>query len=157
MGCRSLEVVVWDGADCEPVVYVGSSVASQLAFCKVLDVINQYAFESSEYPLILCLVTHCSVPQQRVMAQHLKKILGDKLHVDPPNMEDHYLPSPEKLKGKILIKGKSLPSDLQDSEGEVTDEEEGFERSRRMMGGDDKDQLNGIGCKRLDSAKNFLT
>uniref|UniRef100_A0A673N426 Phosphoinositide phospholipase C n=1 Tax=Sinocyclocheilus rhinocerous TaxID=307959 RepID=A0A673N426_9TELE len=136
MGCRSLEVVVWDGADCEPVVYVGSSVASQLAFCKVLDVINQYAFESSEYPLILCLVTHCSVPQQRVMAQHLKKILGDKLHVDPPNMEDHYLPSPEKLKGKILIKGKK-----------------GFEMFRRMMGGDDKDQLNGIGCKRLRLCK----
>uniref|UniRef100_A0A673J849 Phosphoinositide phospholipase C n=1 Tax=Sinocyclocheilus rhinocerous TaxID=307959 RepID=A0A673J849_9TELE len=110
MGCRSLEVVVWDGVDCEPVVYV--------------HVINQYAFESSEYPLILCLVTHCSVPQQRVMAQHLKKILGDKLHIEPPNMEDHYLPSPEKLKGKILIKGKSLPSDSQDSEGEVTDEEE---------------------------------
>uniref|UniRef100_A0A672M1D2 Phosphoinositide phospholipase C n=1 Tax=Sinocyclocheilus grahami TaxID=75366 RepID=A0A672M1D2_SINGR len=110
MGCRSLEVVVWDGVDCEPVVYV--------------HVINQYAFESSEYPLILCLVTHCSVPQQRVMAQHLKKILGDKLHIEPPNMEDHYLPSPEKLKGKILIKGKSLPSDSQDSEGEVTEEEE---------------------------------
>uniref|UniRef100_A0A8C1SDH3 Phosphoinositide phospholipase C n=1 Tax=Cyprinus carpio TaxID=7962 RepID=A0A8C1SDH3_CYPCA len=153
MGCRSLEVVVWDGVDCEPVVYVRSSVASQLAFCKVLDVINQYAFESSEYPLILCLVTHCSVPQQRVMAQHLKKILGDKLHIEPPNMEDHYLPSPEKLKGKILIKGKSLPSGSQDSEGEVTDEEEGFEMSRRMMGGDDKDQLNGIGCKRLRLCK----
>ncbi|XP_056309228.1 LOW QUALITY PROTEIN: inactive phospholipase C-like protein 2 [Danio aesculapii] len=149
MGCRSLEVVVWDGPDCEPVVYVGSSVASQLAFCKVLDVINQYAFESSEYPLILCLVTHCSVPQQRVMAQHLKKILGDKLHIESPNLEDHYLPSPEKLKGKVLIKGKRLPTDSQDSEGEVTDEEEGFEMSRRMMGVDDKDHLNGIGCKRL--------
>ncbi|XP_026058485.1 inactive phospholipase C-like protein 2 isoform X1 [Carassius auratus] len=153
MGCRSLEVVVWDGVDCEPVVYVRSSVASQLAFCKVLDVINQYAFESSEYPVILCLVTHCSVPQQRVMAQHLKKILGDKLHTDPPNMEDHYLPSPEKLKGKILIKGKSLPSYSQDSEGEVTDEDEGSEMSRRMMDGEDMDQLNGIGCKRLRLCK----
>ncbi len=87
------------------------------------------------------------------MSQHLKKIIGDKLHVNPPNMEDHYLPSPEKLKGKILIKGKSLPSDLQDFEGEVTDEEEGFEMSRRMMGGDNKDQLNGIGCKRLQLCK----
>uniref|UniRef100_A0A8B9RKY6 Phosphoinositide phospholipase C n=1 Tax=Astyanax mexicanus TaxID=7994 RepID=A0A8B9RKY6_ASTMX len=98
MGCRSLEVVVWDGPDCEPVVYVGSSVASQLAFSKVLDVINQYAFESSEFPLILCLVTHCSVPQQRVMAQHMKKILGDKLHLEPPSPDELYLPSPEKLR-----------------------------------------------------------
>uniref|UniRef100_A0A8B9LC38 Phosphoinositide phospholipase C n=1 Tax=Astyanax mexicanus TaxID=7994 RepID=A0A8B9LC38_ASTMX len=134
MGCRSLEVVVWDGPDCEPVVYVGSSVASQLAFSKVLDVINQYAFESSEFPLILCLVTHCSVPQQRVMAQHMKKILGDKLHLEPPSPDELYLPSPEKLKGKILLKGKRLPPETQDSEGEVTDEEEGLEMSRRMVG-----------------------
>lgn len=153
MGCRSIEVVVWDGPDCEPVVYVGSSVASQLAFSKVLDVINQYAFESSEYPLILCLVTHCSVPQQRVMAQHMKKILGDKLHTEPPSPEENYLPSPEKLKGKILLKGKSLPPDVQDSEGEVTDEEEGLEMSRRMVGADEKDHLNGFGGKRLQLCK----
>ncbi|XP_035386699.1 inactive phospholipase C-like protein 2 isoform X2 [Electrophorus electricus] len=149
MGCRSLEVVVWDGPDCEPVVYVGSSVASQLAFYKVLEVINQYAFDSSEYPLILCLVTHCSVPQQRVMVQHMKKILGEKLHTELPSTNQHYLPSPEKLKGKILLKGKRLPPDTQDSEGEVTDEEEGLEMARHMVGADEKDQLNGIGCKHL--------
>ncbi|KAJ4932457.1 hypothetical protein JOQ06_010879, partial [Pogonophryne albipinna] len=121
MGCRSIEVIVWDGPDNEPVVYVGSSVASHLAFSKVLDIINQYAFESSEYPLILCLVTHCCIPQQRVMTQHMKKILGDKLCVEPPNKEDIYLPSPEKLKCKILIK----------------------------VGGNEKDQLNGLSYKRL--------
>ncbi|XP_076851663.1 inactive phospholipase C-like protein 2 isoform X1 [Brachyhypopomus gauderio] len=149
MGCRSLEVVVWDGSDCEPVVYVGSSVASQLAFSKVLDIINQYAFESSEYPLILCVVTHCSVPQQRVMARHMKKILGEKLHTELPSPDQHYLPSPEKLKGKILLKGKCLPPDTQDSEGEVTDEEEGLEVWRRMVGADEKDQINGNSSTRL--------
>ncbi|KAM4717562.1 LOW QUALITY PROTEIN: inactive phospholipase C-like protein 2 [Anableps anableps] len=148
MGCRSIEVIVWDGPDNEPVVYVGSSVASQLAFSKVLDIINQYAFESSEYPLILCLVTHSCIPQQRVMAQHLKKILGDKLYAEPPNKEENYLPSPEKLKGKILLKSKKLPPSCTDSEGDVTDEEEGLEMSRRV-GADEKDQLNGLGCKRL--------
>uniref|UniRef100_A0A3Q3BAU6 Phosphoinositide phospholipase C n=1 Tax=Kryptolebias marmoratus TaxID=37003 RepID=A0A3Q3BAU6_KRYMA len=148
MGCRSIEVIVWDGPDNEPVVYVGSSVASQLAFSKVLDIINQYAFESSEYPLILCLVTHCCILQQRVIAQHLKKILGDKLYLEPPNKEENYLPSPEKLKGKILLKGKKLPPSCTDPEGDVTDEEEGLEMSRRV-GADEKDHLNGLGCKRL--------
>ncbi|XP_078126634.1 inactive phospholipase C-like protein 2 [Sander vitreus] len=147
MGCRSIEVIVWDGPDNEPVVYVGSSVASHLAFSKVLDIINQYAFESSEYPLILCLVTHCSIPQQRVIAQHMKKILGDKLYVEPPFKEENYLPSPEKLKGKILIKGKRLPPNCTD-EGDVTDEEEGLEMSRRV-GADEKDQLNGLSYRRL--------
>uniref|UniRef100_A0A1A8PJH8 Phosphoinositide phospholipase C n=1 Tax=Nothobranchius rachovii TaxID=451742 RepID=A0A1A8PJH8_9TELE len=148
MGCRSIEIIVWDGPDNEPVVYVGSSVASQLAFSKVLDIINQYAFESSEYPLILCLVTHCCIPQQRVMAQHLKKILGDKLYLEPPNNEENYLPSPQKLKGKILLKSKKLPPNCTDTEGDVTDEEEGLEMSRRV-GADEKDQLNGLGYKRL--------
>uniref|UniRef100_A0A8C5D1W8 Phosphoinositide phospholipase C n=1 Tax=Gouania willdenowi TaxID=441366 RepID=A0A8C5D1W8_GOUWI len=154
MGCRSIEVIVWDGPDNEPVVYVGSSVASQLVFSRVMDIINQYAFESSEYPLILCLVTHCCIPQQRVIAQHMKKILGDKLYVDPPNKEEMYLPSPEKLKGKILIKGKKLPPSCADGEGDVTDEEEGLEMSRRVgVGVDERDQINGLGCKRFRLSK----
>lgn len=33
----------------------------------------------SEYPVILSIENHCSVEQQRVMAQHLNHILGDKL------------------------------------------------------------------------------
>ncbi|XP_061159867.1 inactive phospholipase C-like protein 2 [Syngnathus typhle] len=150
MGCRSIEVVVWDGPDNEPVVYVGSSVASQLAFSKVLDIVNQYAFESSEYPLILCLVAHCSVSQQKVMAQHMKKVLGDKLYVDSPNKEENYLPSPETLKGKILLKGKRLEHGCTEPEGDVTEEEEGFEMSRRVRV-EDRDQLNG--CKSLRLCK----
>lgn len=33
----------------------------------------------SEYPVILSIENHCGVEQQRVMAQHLNHILGDKL------------------------------------------------------------------------------
>ncbi|KAG7243518.1 hypothetical protein INR49_011074 [Caranx melampygus] len=93
---------------------------------------------------------HIFDPQhkRRVMAQHMKKILGDKLYIEPPNKEDNYLPSPEKLKGKILVKGKRLPPSCTDAEGDVTEEEEGLEMSRRV-GADEKDQLNGLGCKRL--------
>ncbi|XP_051774791.1 inactive phospholipase C-like protein 2 [Erpetoichthys calabaricus] len=152
MGCRSLELVVWDGPDNEPLIYVGRSVLSQVAFCKVIDVINQYAFEASEFPLILCLVTHCSVQQQKIMAQHLKKILGDKLYVVPPDPEENFLPSPEYLKGKILLRGKKLPSNYPDSEGDVTDEEEGVEIARRL-GEQDSDQVNGISLKRLRLCK----
>ncbi|XP_066500705.1 inactive phospholipase C-like protein 2 [Hoplias malabaricus] len=132
MGCRSVELDVWDGPDNEPVIYTGHTMTSQIVFRSVIDIINKYAFMASEFPLILCLENHCSPKQQKVMFQHLKKILGDKLHSDPPRTDDNYLPSPNDLKGKILLKAKKLPSTCNTSEGEVTDEDEGAEMSQRM-------------------------
>ncbi|XP_016341303.1 inactive phospholipase C-like protein 2 isoform X1 [Sinocyclocheilus anshuiensis] len=132
MGCRSVELDVWDGPDNEPVIYTGHTMTSHIVFRSVIDIINKYAFVASEFPLILCLENHCSLKQQKVMFQHLKKILGDKIHTDPPNLEDNYLPSPSDLKGKILLKGKKLASNCTGSEGEVTDEDEGAEMSQRM-------------------------
>ncbi|XP_051577057.1 inactive phospholipase C-like protein 2 [Myxocyprinus asiaticus] len=132
MGCRSVELDVWDGPDNEPVIYTGHTQTSQIVFRSVIDIINKYGFVASEFPLILCLENHCSLQQQKVVFQHLKKILGDKIHSDPPNIEDNYLPSPSELKGKILLKGKKLASNFTGSEGEVTDEDEGAEMSQRM-------------------------
>lgn len=132
MGCRSVELDVWDGPDNEPLIYTGHTMTSQIVFRSVIDIINKYAFVASEFPLILCLENHCSLKQQKVMFQHLKKILGDRIHSDPPNLDDSYLPSPSDLKGKILLKGKKLASNCTGSEGEVTDEDEGAEMSQRM-------------------------
>lgn len=143
MGCRSVELDVWDGPDNEPVIYTGHTMTSQIVFRTVIDIINKYAFVASEFPLILCLENHCSLKQQKVMLQHLKKILGDKIHSDPPNLDDSYLPSPCELKGKILLKGKKLASNFTGSEGEVTDEDEGAEMSQRMNseGGGDQQMV----------------
>uniref|UniRef100_A0A8C3AEG5 Phosphoinositide phospholipase C n=1 Tax=Cyclopterus lumpus TaxID=8103 RepID=A0A8C3AEG5_CYCLU len=132
MGCRSVELDVWDGPDNEPVIYTGHTMTSQIVFRSVIDVLNKYAFVASEFPLLLCLENHCSLKQQRVMFQHIKKILGDKIHIDPPKPEDCYLPSPLELKGKILLKGKKLSTNCTASEGEVTDEDEGAEMSQRV-------------------------
>ncbi|XP_049586611.1 inactive phospholipase C-like protein 2 [Syngnathus scovelli] len=132
MGCRSVELDVWDGPDNEPVIYTGHTMTSQIVFRSVIDVVNKYAFVASEFPLILCLENHCSLMQQKVMFQHLKKILGDKLSLDPPKPDDCYLPSPADLKGKILLKGKKLGTNCTATEGEVTDEDEGAEMSQRM-------------------------
>uniref|UniRef100_H3D277 Phosphoinositide phospholipase C n=1 Tax=Tetraodon nigroviridis TaxID=99883 RepID=H3D277_TETNG len=132
MGCRSVELDVWDGPDGEPVIYTGHTMTSQVSFRSVIDVVNKYAFVASEFPVILCLENHCSLKQQRVMFQHLRKILGDKIQLDPPRADDFYLPSPSQLKGKILVKGKKLSSECSAAEGEVTDEDEGAEMSQRM-------------------------
>ncbi|XP_032891103.1 inactive phospholipase C-like protein 2 isoform X1 [Amblyraja radiata] len=141
MGCRSIELVVWEGPDNEPLIYAGNLMTVQIPFRTIIDVINQYAFVASQHPLILCLVTRCSVKQQKVMAQHMKKILGDRLHVDPPNPGDNYLPSPDQLKGRILLKGKRLPGNCSDSEADVSDEDEGIEMCQGLAE-DGADQLN---------------
>uniref|UniRef100_A0ACB8G067 Inactive phospholipase C-like protein 1 n=1 Tax=Sphaerodactylus townsendi TaxID=933632 RepID=A0ACB8G067_9SAUR len=132
MSCRSIELDVCDGPDNEPIICNRNSMTSPLAFCYVIEVINKLAFVSSEYPLILCLGNHCSIQQQKVMVQQMKKVFGNKLYTDIPLSSEAYLPSPEKLKMKIIIKGKKLPYGQDLLEGEVTDEDEEAEISRRM-------------------------
>lgn len=57
------------------------------------------------YPVILSIENHCSVVQQKKMAQYLTNILGDKLDLSSVSSEDTtMLPSPQMLKGKILVK-----------------------------------------------------
>lgn len=60
---------------------------------------------TTSFPVILSIENHCSVPQQKKMAQYLIDILGDKLDVSNIKAEESgWLPSPENLKGKILVK-----------------------------------------------------
>ncbi|XP_038156178.1 inactive phospholipase C-like protein 2 [Cyprinodon tularosa] len=144
MGCRCVEVDVWDGPDGEPVVCTGHSLSRPLALNSVLEAIGRFAFVASDYPLILCIENHCSLQQQKVLLQHLTKILGDRLYRDPPDEGAMYLPSPLALRHRILLKGKKLePTNLGGEDGEVSEEDEGAEMSQRIKtvnaGGTEKD------------------
>ena len=58
----------------------------------------------SRYPVILSIENHCSIEQQNIMADYMKDILGDMLYVAPVDDSKEYLPSPEDLIHKVLVK-----------------------------------------------------
>ncbi|XP_057600278.1 1-phosphatidylinositol 4,5-bisphosphate phosphodiesterase delta-4 [Hippopotamus amphibius kiboko] len=128
-GCRCVEVDIWDGPSGEPIVYHGHTLTSRIPFKDVVATIGQYAFQTSDYPVILSLENHCSWEQQEIIAHHLTEILGNQLlSTTLDGQLPTQLPSPEELRKKILVKGKKLKTleeDLEEEEEEPESELEG--------------------------------
>uniref|UniRef100_A0A671EW28 Phosphoinositide phospholipase C n=1 Tax=Rhinolophus ferrumequinum TaxID=59479 RepID=A0A671EW28_RHIFE len=126
-GCRCVEVDIWDGPSGEPIVYHGHTLTSRILFKEVVAAVAQYAFQTSDYPVILSLEIHCSWEQQEIIAQHLTEILGEQLLSSTlDGLLPTQLPSPEELRRKILVKGKklrTLEEDLEEEEEEELESE----------------------------------
>jgi hypothetical protein len=119
-GCRCLELDLWDGPNGQPVVTHGFTLVSKVPSAAVLRAIALYAFKASPYPVVLSLEDHLSLAQQSVLVEQIQTHLGQYL-VEPLESAaaaekktwlsiSNFLPSPQDLKFKILLKHKKLPT-----------------------------------------------
>ncbi|KIJ05771.1 hypothetical protein PAXINDRAFT_141056, partial [Paxillus involutus ATCC 200175] len=107
--CRSVELDIYDGEH-GPMVYHGKTFTSKVPVREVCEAIVKYAFVTSPYPIIISAEIHCSLPQQDMLAAIMREVFAEALVTAPiegrPASEQ--LPSPEDLKGKVLLKAKNL-------------------------------------------------
>jgi phosphatidylinositol phospholipase C, delta len=106
-------VDVYDGDDSEPMITHGGTLTSTTSVRDVATAIAKYAFVSSPYPVIISAEVHCSIPQQKRLTEIFAHAFGEALVVAPVDEahkeggEVKCLPSPDQLKGRILLKAKN--------------------------------------------------
>jgi phosphatidylinositol phospholipase C delta len=111
-------VDIYDG-DTEPMIFHGKTFTSKVSLREVCLAIAKYGFVASPYPIIISAEIHCSLPFQDLIAEIMGEVFGDRLVSAPlgERQKIDRLPSPEELKGRILLKAKNLYVGVEKKDG----------------------------------------
>lgn len=113
-----------------PFIYHGHTLTTKIRFLDVIKNIKRHAFLTSEYPVILSIEDHCSLPQQRKMASAFEEVFGSMLLTTPIDGCEEFMPSPHALRRKIILKHKKLPEGVVSNDDSLT---QSAENSRQAM------------------------
>ncbi|OQU77319.1 phosphoinositide phospholipase C 2 [Sorghum bicolor] len=122
-GVRVIELDLWPNAGKDDVeVLHGRTWTSPVELIKCLEAIKEHAFVTSPFPVILTLEDHLTPDLQANVAKMLKETFGEMLYVSESEKMAEF-PSPDELKGKIIISTKAPKEYLQTKSGKEEAEE----------------------------------
>lgn len=105
-GVRVIELDIWPNSTKDNInVLHGRTLTTPVELIKCLRSIKEYAFAASDYPVVITLEDHLTPDLQAKVAQMLTDTFEDMLFL-PGSETFQRLPSPEKLKNRIIISTK---------------------------------------------------
>jgi phosphatidylinositol phospholipase C, delta len=90
-------------------IFHGKTFTSKVSLREVCEAIKKYGFVASPYPIVISAEVHCGLAQQDMIAVIMLEVFGDALVRHPLDggakiEKIEALPSPEDLRGKIMLK-----------------------------------------------------
>lgn len=118
-GVRVIELDIWPNSSKDDVhVLHGRTLTTPVELIKCLRSIKEHAFVASQYPVIITLEDHLTRDLQAKAADMITKTFGDLLYYPESEVLEEF-PSPESLKGRIIISTKPPKEYLEAKTDEV--------------------------------------